>query len=105
VKFGKYIIAGSPPQEHPALSGVVIMVTPQGKGYAYVHFEEELVTRVGKAMPQGIGPDNPAYLKAMQIGERWQLLAVYVDGPLTARGVFLEEFPTRPEWLKNAVLN
>ena len=89
--------ASSKPQVHQALSGVVLVVGGKGRGYANIRFGEEMVRRVGQDMPQGIGPENPAYLKAMQMGERWKILAIYVT---EKSGVVLAEFPTKPDWLK-----
>ena len=88
---------GRKPEVHPSLSGVVLVQGAEGRGYAFVHFNEELVTRVGKALPFGINPENPAYLKILHIGEKWKVFAQYFE---RTQGALLAELDVQPEWLK-----
>lgn len=80
------------------MSGVVLVAGEWGKGYAYVRFNEDTVTRVGQLMPQGVGPEHPAYLKAIQLptGE-WRVFIMYLGNE---RGVLVYQGKEKPEWLK-----
>jgi len=91
------IRAGRRPEVNDSLSGVVLVQSKLGRGHAFIRFKQELVKRVGKYLPQGCGPENPAYLKAIQAGKRWRIFAMYIG---RTRGVLLAEFTGKPQWLQ-----
>lgn len=86
------------PQEHALLAGTVYVVEPQGKGYAYIRFDESLVEAVGRLLPTGLTQDNPAYLKVMFMPATrvWRVFAAYLRGT-TMR--ILWETTEKPTWL------
>jgi hypothetical protein len=90
--------SGTKPQRGSYLSGVVLVLDEEGKGYAYVRFADSLVVAIGHAMPYGVGPDNPCYLKVLYMRSRvlWRVFAVYVD---ESRVVLLWETREKPAWL------
>lgn len=93
-KYG--IRRATKPQRHGLLSGVV-RVCDEGRGVAYVKFNEDLVDAVGKVLPYGVSPDSPAYLKAIRIGpNRWRVYAMYVT---EEAGALLWEASDTPPWL------
>lgn len=67
-------------------------------GYAYIHFDESFVDAVGKALPHGLMPSQPAYLKLLHMPGRktWRIFAQYHK---QLRGVLLWESPTLPAWV------
>lgn len=85
------------PVEHDSLAGVVLVTGEWGRGYAYIRFGEDTVTKIGKLMPQGVGPEHPAYLKAIQAptGD-WRVFAMYLGNE---KGVLLQHTKEKPEWL------
>lgn len=93
------IRAARKPQQHPALAGVVYVVDNQGKGSCRIRFSDDLAAAVGMALPEGISPEHPAFLKAMEFaGGVWKIYAMYVR---EERGVVLYETPVKPVWIKN----
>jgi hypothetical protein len=82
------------------VAGVVVVVDARGKGYTRIRFDEALVGAVGKAMPMGVSPEHPCYLKVLQVlgTERWRVFAYYLDA---GRGVLLWEAGEKPAWVKN----
>lgn len=84
------------PQDSKVLSGVVQVQDKHGKGFAYVHFEPPLVDAVGKALPEGVMKENPAYLKAILWAGKWKVYAQYLNSPV---GVLLWEVDDTPLWL------
>jgi hypothetical protein len=93
----KYALTQTPrPKKHPLLSGVAHVGESSGKGYAYFSFSEDFVDAVGKALPQGLSREEPAYLKVLQMPNTWRVFAVYLR---REKGALLWETPTRPEWL------
>lgn len=90
--------SGKRPQRHHLLSGVVHVHEPEGVGFAYVKFDECFVDAVGKALPFGLTPTTPAYLKLLYMPGRkvWRLFAMYLN---QSRGVLLWEADARPEWI------
>lgn len=88
------------PRKHALLSGVVVVGDWQGKGTAYISFDESFVDAVGKALPLGVSPSHPAYLKVIHMPGRktWRVFAMYL---LAERGVLLWETDTRPHWIEN----
>lgn len=87
------------PQQGYPVAGNVLVADMDGKGYAAVRFEEELVRAVGKALPMGVGPANPAYLKVLHVHRKdaWRVYAFYFD---SSHGVLLWETKGKPDWLK-----
>lgn len=86
------------PQAHKLLSGVVLVLDRQGKGTAYIHFDQSFVDAVGAALPEGVRPDKPAFIKALQVPATaaWRIFAMYLG---EERGVMLWEAATTPLWL------
>lgn len=86
------------PQTGSCVSGVVRVADSQGKGYAYIRFPLSFETVVGRAMPQGVGPDSPAYLKVVEVagGEYWRVFAHYLD---ESKCRLLWQSEERPPWL------
>lgn len=91
------IRASRKPQLHSSLSGVVIVNSEQGRGCAFIKFDEKLVRQIGEKMPQGVGPANPAFLKVIQMGALWRIYAMYLR---KTRGVLLSQTTEKPEWLE-----
>jgi|MudIll2142460700_1097286.scaffolds.fasta_scaffold842953_1 hypothetical protein len=94
--------AARKPKKHPLLSGVVHVADWEGTGYAYVNFDESFVDAVGKALPHGLMPSAPAYLKVLHMPGRksWRVFAFYLR---ELRGTLLWESPTRPAWVSKAI--
>ena len=90
--------AARKPREHPLLSGVAVVGEPTGKRVSYFSFSEAFVDAVGKALPVGVSPANPAYLKVLYMPGRdtWRVFAMYFQ---EVRGVLLWETDTMPSWL------
>lgn len=89
---------GRSPQKNPRLSGVVYVLRPSGRAYAYVRFEQSLVAALGRKMPRGLSMDSPGYLKLMHTPGRqiWRLYCMYVG---EEKGILLKEYNDLPEWL------
>lgn len=86
------------PQVGFHLSGVVKCIDRGGYGYTYIGFDESLVDAVAKVLPQGVGPDNQAYLYvvAKQFGGmRYYVYARYVG---TEKSHLLWMETQKPEW-------
>jgi hypothetical protein len=88
------------PRKSAILSRVVLVADEGGRGCCYVQFSEHLEDAVGHALPMGISPEHPAYLKIIHFGFRglWRLYAAYLD---RSKIVFLLEYGEKPEWLRN----
>jgi len=88
------------PKEHTLLSGVAHVCDWEGTGYAYISFTEAFVDAVGKALPAGLHPARPAYLKVLHMPGRktWRIFAIYLN---ELRGVLLWESPELPHWISN----
>ena len=86
------------PKRHPLLSGVVQVCIPEGKTYSYILFSEDFVDAIGRALPFGVSPSSPAYLKAFRMPGRktWRIMATYLD---ESRSTILWETDTPPAWL------
>lgn len=66
------------PLVHAYVAGVV-HVYDKGRRLAYIKFDESLVEAIGQAMPAGVSPDCPCYLKVVKlVTGRWRVLACYV---------------------------
>lgn len=89
---------GRKPQPHSLLSGVVQIRGDSGPGYAFIRFTEDFVDAVGRALPHGLSPAHPAYLKLLYMPGRevWRLFALYL---YEERGVLLWETAERPHWV------
>lgn len=87
------------PQEGYDIAGVVQVADHRGKGYAYIKFLPAFVDAVGKAMPFGVSPDSPCYVKILysDSAKIWKVYTFYIGSP---RGVLLWEAVDRPEWLR-----
>ncbi len=90
------------PVVHPLLSGVVHVCDWEGTGYAYIRFSEEFVDAVGKALPSGLHPTRPAFLKVLHMPGRkaWRVFAMYIN---EVRGTLLWESPELPPWISSIV--
>ena len=86
------------PQKHDSLSGTVLVSQPGGRSYTYIHFDPSLVEAVGKALPQGVSKEHPAYLKASHSGGKapWKIFAMYIK---EEKGALLWEAETMPLWI------
>ena len=86
------------PQKHPLLSGVVHVCDAQGRRPSYITFSEEFVDAVGRALPLGLSPAYPAYLKVLCLPGRnlWRVFAMYLH---EERGALLWETPDMPVWV------
>lgn len=83
-------------QKNSFLSGVVYVVDGAGKGVCRIRFEDAFVDAVGLALPNGVSPEHPAYLKIVQTGNLWKVYAFYVG---VEQGVLLWETDKCPSWL------
>lgn len=74
--------------------------TENGVGYAYFSFSEAFVDAVGKALPNGVSVEFPAFLKVLQhiSTKKYQIFAMYLE---ETRGILLWEEDEYPEWLGN----
>lgn len=91
--------AARTPQTNSNVSGVVLVVDSLGKGYAYIRFPYTFDRVVGKAMPHGVGPEDQAYLKVLEVVEsgEWRVFAHYID---ESKGRLLWRSDSQPNWLK-----
>lgn len=91
--------AARKPIRHQLLSGVVHVCDQQGKRPAYISFSEDFVDAVGRALPQGVTPSRPAYLKVLHIHGKdvWRVFAMHLNEEV---GVLLWESSSQPEWTK-----
>lgn len=87
------------PQSGFGLSGVVVVLTEEGRKVAYVKFSEDFVHAVGRVLPYGTGEETPSYLKVIHMRGRdsWRIFVCYLDGSKT---VFLWETHEKPSWLR-----
>ena len=90
------------PKKHDLLSGVVRVQGLKGPGYAAFSFDESFVDAVGKELPHGLMPSNPAYLKFLYMPgyNIWRLFAMYLR---EERGTLLWETPQLPPWVQKVV--
>ena len=91
--------SGNRLSKHSPLARTVMVSDEQGKGYAYIQFDEAFIEAVGKAMPMGIGPQQPAYLRAVADLEgdgAWTIFGVAIG---EGSGVPLVRYQTKPAWL------
>jgi hypothetical protein len=92
--------AGKVPEAHPALSGIIPVYNGVDRKWAFIRFSEVLVEHVGKIMPSGIGPDNPAYLRVSHTGRQWKIFALYMFHPSRRQqGRVLAVLQSKPVWL------
>lgn len=81
------------------MAGTVLVVDEEGMGYAYITFDEPFIEAVGKALPMGVGPEHPAYLRAvcnLRAPGAWSIFIVPF-GPES--GILLLVYPDTPHWL------
>ena len=96
--------ASNQPKRHPYLSGTVLVIDHEGRGYAYIQFEEAFIQAVGKALTMGIGPQCRAYLRVIEhvqrSGDEAVSFSVYVC-PIerNAGGVFILSYTGAVPWL------
>jgi hypothetical protein len=66
------------PAKSDSLLTTVLVMNAQGEqGYCYVNFSLKLVQAVGKKLPRGISPQDPAFLHVFHSGEEYSVWAVY----------------------------
>lgn len=96
-RFG--LKAARRPCVHPLLSGVVHVCDAAGKWVANIKFTEAFVDAVGKALPQGLTPSRPAYIKVLHMPGRktWRVFAMYLDN---THGALLWETSDPPHWIR-----
>ena len=89
---------GRKPKQHTLLSGVAHVLEYDKTAYAYIQFDEAFVDAVGKALPHGLMPSKPAYLKLLHMPGRktWRIFAQYLK---QESGVLLWESPALPSWI------
>lgn len=85
---------------HLLLSGVVHVCDQQGRRPAYISFSEDFVDAVGRALPTGLTPSRPAYLKALHVPGRntWRIFAMHFR---EETGTLLWETPETPSWVQS----
>jgi len=90
------------PKQHSLLSGVVHVADWDGTGFAYINFDESFVDAVGRALPHGLMPSAPAYLKVLHMPGRktWRVFAYYLR---EVRGTLLWESAERPSWVSRVI--
>lgn len=76
-----------------------VLVLSGGKHIAYIKFATAFVEAVGYALPHGVGPEHPAYIKMVEcpLSGSWRMYACYLDG---SAAVALVRYGHRPAWLK-----
>jgi hypothetical protein len=84
------------PQKDPRLSGVVSVLSTAGSKISFIHFNEAFVEAVGKELPKGVSPDNPAFIRVMQSGKAWKVFAMYLK---SNEGCLLWESEQIPAWI------
>jgi hypothetical protein len=88
------------PAKNALLSTVVKVRDEEGKdGHCYVGFDAPLVEAVGKKLPRGVAPYDPAYLVVEYdaLRQLWIVGARYIR---TDDAVVLWETAAMPVWLK-----
>lgn len=85
------------PLSHPLLSGVVHVCDAHGRRPSYISFSEEFVDAVGRALPMGLLPSQPAYIKILHMPGRgvWRVFAMYFQ---SSKGALLWESAECPAW-------
>lgn len=86
------------PQAGFDLSGVVKCTDLGGAGHIYIGFDASFVDAVAKVLPQGIGPENQAYLyvSQKQFGTmRYYVYARYLD---KTKNYLLWIEKQKPDW-------
>lgn len=92
------LTAATKPQDGLYVSGVVHTLDEEGAGYCYVKFKWPLATDMGKAMPRGVGPHEPAHLMALRMSEEvWYIFCCYLSGG--RRVVWIED--GKPSWVRS----
>ena len=84
------------PTDHDSLSSTVLVWDDGGIGVCLIRFTDKLVEFVGKKLPRGVGPADPAYLHVCQEFEVWAVHATYISEEAS---VLLWRQVGRPEWL------
>lgn len=84
------------PQTGSCVSGVVVVNTKDGEvGTANVRFNKELEEMLGKKMPYGVGPQDPAFLKVIWIGWTYEVRGCYLNH---GAEILLWNLDELPEW-------
>lgn len=75
------------------------MCDAQGRRPVNFQFSEDFVDAVGLALPTGLTPADPAYIKLLHLPGRnlWRVFAVHLG---RRKGVVLWETPDLPDWAK-----
>jgi len=93
------IVPARKPQEGYSVAGVVVIADREGRGCVCVKFHPALEIAVGRALPYGVGPDTPAYIKAVEMpgDHHWRVFAHYMDG---TKSRLLWTSKEKPLWIK-----
>lgn len=79
------------------LTDIALVEDETGSGVVYIRFSEDLVRFVGREMPQGIAPYDPAYIavRYRPASKDWLVSSCYLRG---GPEVPLWITTTRPQW-------
>lgn len=91
------------PRQDKRLSGVVAVFDRGLHGYANINFSDRAIQRIGEKMPQGLSPDNPAFLYVVRRVEddEYYVFSLYVEND---DGVLLWCQDDKPTWLESGLL-
>lgn len=85
------------PTEGLAIAGVALYLGEYGIGYFNIRITEDLVKKLGKRMPYGLGPENTAYIQVIHKKSIYEVWCVYLD---KSKRVKVAEYNSLPEWVK-----
>lgn len=89
------------PAKNDTLSTTVAVYMGQKSYYCYISFSEKFVEAVGKKLPRGVSPQDPAYISVVHEKrdwghESWAIRANYTTG---VELVCLWTTPEQPSWI------
>jgi hypothetical protein len=79
------------------VAGIAVLLDRHGLGHFYIKVTEDLVDRLARVMPQGLGPENQAYIQVTHRAGVYEVWCNYLD---KSRQVLLFKQPDLPEWVK-----
>lgn len=97
----KYQLRSTPKPARNCLLSTVVKVRDESgvDGYCYVGFDGSLVDAVGKKLPRGVAPYDPAFL-CVEYDARRQVWVIGARYLVDESGVVLWESEAKPHWLK-----